>query len=231
MPQYCNRANLNLYDSPELERLATQATVGRHLRVLSNLPEARETEGAIAVCLCEDDYAGWLAPDDLCCLEVAPGPYHAPVLTEDEVRARVPGAIAFIHQAMSQPNQYLWGGTVGPDYDCSGLMQTAFASMGIWLPRDAYQQEAFVQTLAPADLEPGDLVFFGPPEKATHVGLYLGDGCYVHSSGKEHGRNGIGIDRLSEDGDAISYAYYQQFRGAGRVVCSYQPWDFGEASV
>ncbi|NJR73980.1 MAG: C40 family peptidase, partial [Scytonema sp. CRU_2_7] len=110
-----------------------------------------------------------------------------------------------------------------PNYDCSGLMQAAFASVGIRIPRDAYQQEAFTQPISIAELQPGDLVFFGTSQKATHVGLYLGDGCYIHSSGKEIGRNGIGIDRLSEQGDKVSQSYYQQLRGAGRVVSSYKP--------
>ncbi|HEY9859319.1 MAG TPA: C40 family peptidase, partial [Candidatus Obscuribacterales bacterium] len=118
---------------------------------------------------------------------------------------------------------YLWGGTVGPNYDCSGLMQAAFASVGIQLPRDAYQQEAFTQAIAVTDLQLGDLVFFGSPEKATHVGLYVGDHSYIHSSGKDQGRNGINIDRLSEQGDVVSQAYYRQLRGAGRVIASYQP--------
>ena len=45
------------------------------------------------------------------------------------------------------------------------------------------------------ELLPGDLVFFGSTEKATHVGLYLGEACYIHSSGQKQGRNGIGIDK------------------------------------
>jgi len=102
-------------------------------------------------------------------------------------------------------------------------MQAAFASVGIRLPRDAYQQEEFVQKIALSDLIPGDLVFFGTPLKATHVGLYLGSDRYIHSSGKDQGRNGIGVDRLSNQGDAVSRAYYAQVRGAGRVVRSYQP--------
>ncbi|HEY9662421.1 MAG TPA: C40 family peptidase, partial [Allocoleopsis sp.] len=105
----------------------------------------------------------------------------------------------------------------------SGLVQTAFAAAGIWLPRDSYQQAAFTQPIALESLLPGDLVFFGEPERINHVGLYLGDGYYIHSSGKDKGRNGIGIDILSSAGDEVSQTYYQLFRGAGRVISSYQP--------
>ena len=102
-------------------------------------------------------------------------------------------------------------------------MQAAFASVGIRIPRDAYQQESFLEAIRLENLQPGDLVFFGTPQKATHVGLYLGDNRYIHSSGKDIGRNGIGIDILSEQGDEVSRSYYQQLRGAGRVVKSYHP--------
>jgi cell wall-associated NlpC family hydrolase len=102
-------------------------------------------------------------------------------------------------------------------------MQAAFASVGIQLPRDAYQQESFVEKIELSDLIPGDLIFFGTLEKITHVGLYLGDDRYIHSSGKDQGRNGIGIDELSADANEVSRAYFAQLRGAGRVVQSYQP--------
>lgn len=215
--------NLNLYDSPALKDLATQAVAGRYLRILPPLPDtsADPARSAISVVLCEDDYPGWVAVEDLDLLAVAEAPYRAIALSTDDIHACLPQVIAFARQAMAQPNHYLWGGTVGPNYDCSGLVQTAFASTGIWLPRDAYQQEAFVQPISMADLQPGDLVFFGRPDRCTHVGLYLGDGQYIHSSGKDQGRNGIGIDVLSERGDAVSRAYFSQFRGAGRVVACY----------
>ncbi|MBD2080885.1 C40 family peptidase [Leptolyngbya sp. FACHB-17] len=210
---YRTIANLNLYDSPDLTRLATQAAIGRYLKILSDSP--------LQVMTCEDDYPGWLDPQDLKFLEEAETPYQSPVWTAQEVRDRIPEVIAFTQAAMSVPNEYLWGGTVAPNYDCSGLLQTAFASVGIRLPRDAYQQEAFLQPVEA--LIPGDFVFFGTPEKATHVGLYLGDDRYIHSSGKDKGRNGIGIDLLSEEGDAVSRYYYSVYRGAGRVISSYIP--------
>lgn len=216
--EYQCLTNLNLYDSPLGDRLATQAAVGRHLRVLS-LPENSD---AVPVCLCEDGYSGWLSLADIRELEIATTPYHAIALSEAEIRNRIPEVITFTQKAMQVPNYYLWGGTVKPNYDCSGLMQAAFADSGIWLPRDAYQQEAFTQLIAIEDLLLGDLVFFGV-QKATHVGLYLGDGCYIHSSGQQMGRNGIAIDRLSEQGDEISQSYYRQLRCCGRVVKSYEP--------
>jgi cell wall-associated NlpC family hydrolase len=145
------------------------------------------------------------------------------MLSASEIQARVPQIIAYAQAAMAQPNFYLWGGTVGANYDCSGLIQAAFMVNGIWLPRDAYQQEAFVQKVELDLMQPGDLIFFGTPQKATHVALHLGERHYIHSSGKAQGHNGIGIDVLSEQGDEVSRAYYQQLRGVGRVVACYLP--------
>lgn len=223
--EYQTKVNLDLYDSEALETLATQAAPGRHLRVL-----ARQTKAA-KVCLWEDDYPGWISLSGLQSIQVAQAKYHPPTPTASEIQAQLPQVISFAHTAATQANYYLWGGTVGPNYDCSGLVQQAFISAGIWLPRDAYQQEAFTQPMLNPDhpladlsqLQPGDLIFFGPPQKATHVGIYLGDKRYIHSSGKAQGRNGIGIDFLYDQGNAVTQAYLQQLRGAGRVVASYQP--------
>ncbi|MBW3587569.1 MAG: C40 family peptidase [Cyanobacteria bacterium 0813] len=225
--EYRARSHINIYDSPKCDRLATQAALGRHLRVVEELPlrqsDVNLDTTAVMVRLCEDDYPGWLDIRDVELLDVAETVYHPLVLSEAEIKEKLPIAITFAREAMHQSNYYLWGGTVGPNYDCSGLMQAAFVAAGIWLPRDAYQQEAFTKPISMSALEPGDLVFFGTPEKATHVGLYLGENRYIHSSGQAQGRNGIGIDVLSEDGDRVSQAYYQQLRGYGKVVASYQP--------
>ena len=230
--EYQIQRNLDLYDSPDLTSLATQAWGGRHLKFeVTGFPTQNQLQ-ALSVCLCEDGYPGWISAQVLDGIHPAAIPYSPPVLTSAEIQQRLATAIAFATAAMAQPNVYLWGGTVGPNYDCSGLVQRAFAAQGVWLPRDAYQQEAFTKPIAnpgktPADLipalQPGDLIFFGPPEKATHVALYVGDGNYIHSSGQDQGRNGIAMDRLSDQGDPISCSYYEQVRGAGRVVRSYQP--------
>lgn len=214
--EYLCTTNLNIYDSPECVRLATQAAKGRHLKITSNYQDT-----AIEVCLCEDDYPGWLSVEDLQFIQPTEIIYQPQLISAAEIQQRIPEIIAFTQAAKQVNNYYLWGGTVAPNYDCSGLIQAAFKSVGVWLPRDAYQQEAFTQPININDIEPGDLIFFGTPQKATHVGLYLGDGYYIHSSGKDQGRNGIGIDQLSEQGDKVSQSYYKQLRGAGRVVKSY----------
>ncbi|MEB3357961.1 MAG: C40 family peptidase [Synechococcales bacterium] len=223
--EFVCQADLDVYDSPALERLATQAIAGRQLRILTSSPvsDGMTSPAAIPIRLCEDGYPGWIPAAAWDALAVAEAPYRAMVLDAGAIAPLLPDVIAYTQRAMQQPNHYLWGGTIGPNFDCSGLMQAAFRSVGVWIPRDAYQQAAFVQPVAMASLQPGDLIFFGTPERITHVGLSLGDGRYIHSSGKAMGRNGIGIDRLSGEGDRVSQAYYQQLRGAGRVVCSYQP--------
>lgn len=215
--EYQCRVNLNLYNSPQCQGLATQAAKSRHLRGL----EPGETAWKIQ--LCEDDYCCWLAVADFEQLEPVSTPYQAVSLAYPEIQDRIEGAIAFTLAAMNHPNQYLWGGTVAPDYDCSGLMQAAFASVGIWLPRDSYQQESFTQPIDWSDLQPGDLIFFGTIEKTDHVALYLGNHEYIHSSGPKQGRNGIAIDPLFGDKDEINKHYTKRLRGAGRITRSYQP--------
>ncbi len=219
---------LDLYDSEALQALATQARIGLNIKILPF--EAHSA--ALQVVVCQDSYPGWIALEALEGLQKASHSYRPVSANKAEIQARIPAAITFAQAAMAQPNVYLWGGTVGPNYDCSGLVQHAFSSQGIWLPRDAYQQEAFVQPLEnpgaqPKDLvrvlETGDLIFFGTPAKATHVALYLGAGDYIHSSGIAQGRNGIGIDSLTNLSEGVSQNYYAQVRGAGRVVQSYLP--------
>jgi hypothetical protein len=208
--EYIFTGDLDLYNSPSCQELATQVYQGRQCQIEEILPTALRLK------LCEDGYQAWLTRENLSFLKPADQPYQASILSREEIIPRLPQVIAFTEAARQIPNHYLWGGTLGPNYDCSGLIQRAFASQGIWLPRDSYQMQAFTQPISQTELQAGDLIYFGS-ERVNHVALYLGESWYIHSSGQEMGRNGIGLDQLSEQGDRISQGYYQKLSGFGRV--------------
>lgn len=214
----CDRP-INLYNSPACEGLVTQADAGHQIHVL----EIAKDKSAFRVCICKDDYLGWILAESVQHLSVASDTYEAPLLTAQEIQARLPQVIAFAKAAMAVPNEYLWGGTIAPNYDCSGLVQSAYLSAGVQLPRDSYQQEDFTHHIPQSELQPGDLVFFGTPERTTHVAIYLGGGQYIHSSGKDKGRNGIGIDSITDLREPVSQNYHRLLRCFGRVTSSYQP--------
>ncbi len=227
--QYQTPIPLNLYNAATLEGLTTQAAAGRFLRVLRDGERSPEG-GTVKVQLLEDGYCGWISGEDWQRLTPVDKGYTPATVTRAEIVGKIPGAIAFMDQAMAVPNRYLWGGTVAPDYDCSGLMQAAFAAMGVWLPRDSYQQEAWTQRVSREELEPGDLIFFSkdPQGRIDHVALFLGDDRYIHSSGYDQGRGGIAVDTLNpalldKSGDAIAQIYASQVRSFGRIVENYQP--------
>ena len=212
------RSNVNGYSRATGHGLTTQANQGRSFRIL------KVVGTRLQVMLLDDGYQCWIDQDAVIGKAELRGAWKPRLLTAAEIERRIPNVLAWSERVEQQPNSYLWGGTTEPDMDCSGLMQMAFASQNIWIPRDAYQQEQFCQPIAVTPgachlLRPGDLIFFGSRQRCTHVGLHLGNGRYRHSSGEEHGRNGIGIDSLQpQDNHPVACHYRAELRGAGRVV-------------
>jgi cell wall-associated NlpC family hydrolase len=87
------------------------------------------------------------------------------------------GAIQDVLTRVGMP--YVWG-AAGPDsFDCSGLVQWAWAQAGVHLPRIASDQQAWATPVPISQLAPGDLVFFGSP--AHHVGMYIGNGLMINA--------------------------------------------------
>jgi len=213
--QYQTLKDLDLFAGPDLQTLASQAAQGRFLVLTST-----HTAESILVHQLEDDYRGWLSLQDLAQLQLAPQPYRGQTLHRQDIEARLSQVLNYGLQALQRKNHYHWGGNIGPHYDCSGLVQAAFASAGIWLPRDSYQQEIFTRRLTQEALLPGDLIFFGT-QRVDHVALYLGEDRYLHSSGQSMGRNGLGIDHLLHPNDAIGRAYQSRYWSCGRVEKSY----------
>jgi len=79
-----------------------------------------------------------------------------------------------------------WGGTSKQGVDCSGLVQSVYASrFQLSLPRTTDQQVRTGTRVSRSALRPGDLVFFRHGRKEYHVGIYLSDGEFLHTSTSE----------------------------------------------
>jgi cell wall-associated NlpC family hydrolase len=107
--------------------------------------------------------------------------------------------------------RYRWNGSSEKTgFDCSGLVNRLFDLIGISLPRSAREQYKRGVEVPAAELEPGDLVFFGGRSRIpTHVAIYIGERCILHAlSGK---RRVIVSD--------LDHAWYKRrFLGARRIL-------------
>lgn len=108
--------------------------------------------------------------------------------------------------------RYRFGGTSpATGLDCSGLVLNVFRNaVGLDLPRSAREMAGLGDKIAKKDLKPGDLVFFNTMRRTfSHVGIYLGDGEFVHAPASG-GRVRV---------EKISTAYWaKRFNGARRLV-------------
>lgn len=95
--------------------------------------------------------------------------------------SRTPGEHAAVVAVRQVGVPYRYGGNSTGGFDCSGLVQYAYAAAGKQLPRttgDLWQQ---MQPVADRELAVGDLLFFRIEGKVSHVGLYLGSRRFVHA--------------------------------------------------
>ena len=82
---------------------------------------------------------------------------------------------------------YVWGGESMSEggMDCSGFVYNALKDAGYKVGRTTAQgYRGYGTTVSKSDMQPGDLLFFGS-DKATHVGIYIGNGQMIHSSGND----------------------------------------------
>lgn len=119
------------------------------------------------------------------------------------------GVVETAFEAIGTP--YEWGGNDGNGFDCSGLIRYAYGRFGIGLPRISRDQlrEGTPVELRVEVLEPGDILGFSavPGGEATHVGLFVGDGQFIHSSS-----SGVRVSNLRDP-------YWQRhFMAARRIV-------------
>jgi lipoprotein Spr len=105
--------------------------------------------------------------------------------------------------------RYVFGGSTRRGIDCSALMQVFFASLyGISLPRTARMQYDSSRRISRTELKEGDLLFFNTSGGVSHVGMYLCNNKFVHSSSS----NGVTIS------DMFDPYYAARIVGVGRVL-------------
>jgi len=83
-------------------------------------------------------------------------------------------------------HKYVWGATGPVNYDCSGFTRKIFDDIGVHLPRVSREQAKVGKKIKFSELKKGDLIFFATkrrhPHRVTHVGIYLGNGDFIHAS-------------------------------------------------
>lgn len=122
----------------------------------------------------------------------------------DDYRSRI------VRRALSYRGaRYRTGGTGRSGFDCSGFTRHIFMKSGVALPHSSSAQAHVGKSVSKSQLRKGDLVFFHTYRRGiSHVGVYIGNGQFVHAS--NHG-GGVKTDSLSSD------YYRSRYRGARRV--------------
>lgn len=142
------------------------------------------------------------------------------ILRGERPWAAAPAALSgrLLGAASSQLGRgYVYGGATPAGFDCSGFTSWAYAKAGASLPRTSGQQYQAGIPVAASALRPGDLVFFGAGnasaggERVGHVGIYLSQGRFIHSS-RHSGQVAV---------DDLSGAYWSKnYVGARRVLAA-----------
>lgn len=149
----------------------------------------------------------------------APQPVHAAAIAERDLPGLTPAQarlrlLATAESFLGVP--YRWAGIDRRGMDCSGFIYASFRySLGYTIPRTSLGMYYWAQRIPTAQLQPGDLVFFVTVgTRVSHVGIYIGDGRFIHSA-SDGPRTGVIVSRLDE-------SFWQRtYRSAGRVL----PWD------
>jgi cell wall-associated NlpC family hydrolase len=98
-------------------------------------------------------------------------------------------AVAFAYAQIGKP--YQWGATGPGSFDCSGLVMAAWASAGVTIPRDTYEQWAGLPHIPVSQMQPGDLIIY---DGEGHVAMYVGDGYIIDAP-----HTGADVERISYD--------------------------------
>lgn len=111
------------------------------------------------------------------CSSSPQNPEQSTVRASNEVASK---AIIFAKQMLGKP--YKYAGDTPAGFDCSGLVKYSYGRAGISMPRDTQAQHRMSVLVSTRGLREGDLLFFDQEgKKKSHVGIYLGNGRFIHA--------------------------------------------------
>ena len=122
--------------------------------------------------------------------------------SREQVRKEV---VSFAYKFIGRP--YVWGASGSKAFDCSGFTSYVYRNFGIYLPHQSGEQASMGRRVQRGELKKGDLVFFGDGG-ISHVGIYIGDGQFIHASS---GSRKV----ITSDLDGSYYSSH--YKGARRV--------------
>jgi peptidoglycan DL-endopeptidase CwlO len=115
--------------------------------------------------------------------------------------------VTYAYKFLGKP--YVWGATGPNSFDCSGFTTYVYKNFGVALSRTSSAQYGNGQSVSKANLAQGDLVFFNTYGSISHVGIYIGDGRFIHAG---NSKTGVVISSLGEG------YYASRYVGARRVL-------------
>ena len=180
-PVWIDNLFANIYYEPDVTSRRPALTAPYDARLeLAETPENAEQRW-IQVAL-PDGRRGWVQRGDL---------------RFDDEALSIGEVVALARRFVGLP--YLWGGVSSFGFDCSGFTQMLCRRRGIRIPRDSGPQARWegMRKIRRADLEAGDLLFFGASQdKITHTGMYIGGGEFIHATA--YRRPMVQISRLDD---------------------------------
>ena len=111
---------------------------------------------------------------------------------------------------------YVWGGESMAEggMDCSGFVYNALKDAGYKVGRTTAQgYRSYGSSVSKSEMQPGDLVFYGKNDNASHIGIYIGNGQMIHSSGgskntKDNPGKGVSVANVDYRSDFIEARRY-----------------------
>ena len=158
------KINISGYQNETGNKLVTEIFKNRIFKLIyPNMQQASKKSKRILIQLYEDGYICWINMDGLIIEKCEFKKTENSKYEQSFIKEKIPSILQWIQEQSEFTNKYLWGGTLGPNFDCSGLIQTAFFIHHIHIPRDSYQIKSFCKHLfyfkgSYTKLQPGDLL-------------------------------------------------------------------------